>query len=119
MGCNMAVFKCVIRTLQTRRRGFDYNFHNRVATDTSGLYAFWLNGGACLYVGIATDIRRRMREHRLNTHNSRLERFFNAFPEIIEVSYIGLSDCTENQLRDLERRTVRALRPLTNVALQN
>lgn len=110
----MAVFRCALRVLQTRRRIFDYNFHNRVEPDVSGLYVFWLDSGACLYVGQTTDIRTRMRQHRTREHNIDLERYFAAFGQRIHVSYIALRDCSVDELLRLERKLIRALRPFTN-----
>ena len=113
-GCDMAVFHCALRVLQTRRRVFDYNFHNRVGADVRGLYVFWLDSGACLYVGQTTDLRTRMRAHRTREHNPDLERYFAAFGQRIQVSYIALRDRSVAELERLERKLIRALRPRTN-----
>ena len=110
----MAVFRCAINVLRTRRRGFDYNFHNRVEPQTAGLYAFWLDTGACLYVGMSTNISQRMYQHRMNEHNPDLENYFRAFSRRIEVSYIALRDRSAADLRRLEDKMIITLRPITN-----
>lgn len=103
-----------IGALRARRHGFDYNFHNRVADQESGLYAFWLSGGACLYVGMSTNIAGRLRQHRMQEHNLDLARYFNAFGREVEVSYAPLSGRSSAELRYAERRAIKKLRPLTN-----
>ena len=118
-GCDMAVFRCAVRVLRTQRQGFDYNFHNRITGGTSGLYAFWLDTGACLYVGETGDISRRMYQHRMSEHNPKLDDYFRAFQHQIEVSYAPLSQRTAAQRRHLERRLIAVLRPITNDAPQN
>ena len=50
-------------------RPFDYNYHNRVGGGVRGLYSFWFHG-CCLYVGMSTDIGRRLWEHRTNETNA-------------------------------------------------
>ena len=110
----MAVFRCALHALRTRRRVFDYNFHNRVEPNASGLYVFWPDSGACLYVGQTTNIRRRMREHRTREDNPDLEEYFAAFGQRIEVSYIALRDRSVAELLRLEGKLIRVLRPFTN-----
>lgn len=110
----MTVFNCAVNVLQTRKQGFDYNFHNRVAPESSGLYAFWLDSGACLYVGMSTNISQRMYQHRMQEHNPFLESYFRAFSRRIEVSYITLRDRSAADLRQLEDKLISVLRPLTN-----
>ena len=109
----MNIFRCALRTLRTRREGFRYGFHSQFASDAKGLYAFWLAGGACLYVGKG-NIRQRMYNHRMREHNGDLDRFFSAFERDIEVSYVRLDECSDLELRDLERNAIRTLRPVTN-----
>ena len=110
----MAVLRCAANTLKTRRQGFDYNFHHRVADGAGGLYAFWLNAGACLYVGQSRDLSRRLYQHRMNEHNSDLEGYFRAFSQQIEVSYFALPNPGEADLKRLEDRLIETLRPITN-----
>lgn len=110
----MAVFRCAINVLRTHKQGFDYNFHNRVEPGTAGLYAFWLDTGACLYVGESEDIGRRMYQHRFAQHNPDLRRFLKAFAQRIEVSYYTLQGSSQADRRQLERRLIDALRAFTN-----
>ena len=99
--------------LRLRRGPFTYNYHNRISKDMSGLYAFWLRG-RCLYVGKSIDISRRMYQHRMTEHNPKLERYFSAFAQEIEVSYISLMDKSETEILRLENKMIRILRPATN-----
>ncbi len=103
-----------IDMLRTQRHGFDYNFHNRVTGNEGGLYAFWLSGGACLYVGMSTSIANRLRQHRMTEQNLDLEQYFNAFGRDVQVSYVPLPGRASAELRSAERRAIRILRPLTN-----
>ena len=109
----MVVFRCAVNILRNRRHGFHYNFHH-LAPKVEGLYAFWLNTGACVYVGESGDISQRMYEHRMGKHNEDVERYFKAFARQIEVSYYVLQNSTGDDRRDLETRLIRALRPFTN-----
>ena len=106
---------CVICALKTRRSPFTYNCHYRVGSGKGGLYAFWCNR-SCLYVGMSGDIARRIYQHRMTEHNPMLERFFGAFAQEIELSYVALNDISGTELRRLERKTIRILRPIANKA---
>lgn len=110
----MAMLCGAVNALRTRRQGFDYNFHNRVEPGSGGLYAFWLDTGACLYVGLSSDLGRRIYQHRMNEHNPRLKSYFHSFARRIEVSYVVLPEHSAADLRRLETKLIRTLRPLTN-----
>ena len=110
---SMVVLQCAINALRNRRRGFDYNFHNRVENG-GGVYAFWLDTGACLYVGETDDISKRMYQHRMREHNRGLESYFIAFSQRIEVSYYVLQGRSRDDRRRLEHKLINALRPITN-----
>lgn len=110
----MAVFCCILQILRTRKRGFDYGFHHRVGPNVRGLYVFWLDTGACIYVGQSTNLGSRMRQHRMREDNPDLERYFAAFSQRIEVSYIALHGRSVAELLRLERKLIRVLRPFTN-----
>ena len=109
----------VLAVLRGRREEFHYTFADQVAAGLMGLYAFWLESGACLYVGQSIDIRRRLRDHKLREDNATLERWFRAFAREIQVSYVGKPrHLTGSVIASLEERAIHALRPLTNVRLQ-
>ena len=112
------LFCCVLSALRTRREGFDYTYHDRVSPGLAGLYTFWLDDGACLYVGKSTDISVRLRRHKTREDNPQLKRWFRSFPFDIQVSYVGQLGESGEEITSLERRAVHALRPLTNVLLQ-
>ena len=109
----MAVFRCAVSVLRTRKQGFDYNFHHR-ASRSGGLYAFWLDAGACLYVGESNNISRRMSDHRFREHNDELEEYFIAYPQQIQVSYVALPSLSRGDRLRLEDKLKITLRPLTN-----
>lgn len=111
---NKTIVACVLKVLRSRRRPFTYTYHKQVSSRTQGIYAFWLRR-RCLYVGISEDIQRRMYQHRMNEHNLRLERYFGAFSQEIEVSYIALSSIPYAKLRRLERKVISILRAATNI----
>lgn len=114
VGFDKAIIVCVLTALRSRRRRFTYTYHNQVRSGTRGIYAFWVRR-RCLYVGISGDIQRRMYQHRMNEHNPKLERYLEAFPQEIEVSYIALSDIPDTKLRRLEQKMIRILRTATNI----
>lgn len=105
----------VIDTLKRRRRAFNYNVHNQIQAGAAGLYAFWLGGGACLYVGQSKDIKQRIYQHRMRETNESLESYFQAFSRDIQVSYAELPN---TDISRLERDAIRTLRPRTNKLLQ-
>ena len=109
------VCSSAVDLLKRCRRAFDYNLHNRIRPGMSGLYAFWLDSGACLYVGQSKDIRQRIYQHRMRETNETLESYFHAFSRQIQVSYavIPVTDVSR-----LERDAIRRLRPRTNKLLQ-
>ena len=108
-----SVVSCVGQLLRERRSAFDFGFHSRVGKGRSGLYAFW-SGSACLYVGKSTDIGRRLYGHRMQEHNTKLDQFFRAFSDQIEVSVVSQEECGSADLLSLEGYFIRTFRPLTN-----
>ncbi len=114
MVSDCVIIECVINALRTRRCAFTYNYHNRVSIGECGLYSFWCRS-RCLYVGMSTNLHQRMLSHRLREHNAMLAKYFRAFPQNIEVSYVALGDKSGIELRCLERKAIRFLRPATNI----
>ena len=113
---NLEITNRIIDSLQSRRGPFSYNYHSRINSELRGLYAFWLGSHCCLYVGYSTDIRDRMRGHTMQEHNSRLARYFKAFPYDIQVSYVTLCDWSDAKLRQYEDELIEVLRATCNVA---
>ena len=109
----MAIIRCIINVLRTRRNPFSYNYHNRINNQIKGVYVFWLHN-CCLYVGQSENISRRMYQHRMTEHNRKLERYLKAFPREIEVSYFVLPDKSEAEILKFEQKIIRLLRPITN-----
>ena len=94
-------------------RPFDYNYHNRVGGGVRGLYSFWFHG-CCLYVGMSTDIGRRLWEHRTNETNADLHKYTHAFSREIEVSHVDMAGIERKVLEDIEARVIRRMEPRTN-----
>ena len=69
-----------------------------------------------MYVGMSTDIHRRIGRHRTGTHNSGLQQYFSAFSREIQVSYVVLPGYSESELQAMEEKAKAKLRPLNNVA---
>ena len=109
---------CVLGVLRSRREGFDYTYHDRVSPGLAGLYAFWLDDGACLYVGKSSDISGRLRQHKTREDNYELKRWFHSFPLDIQVSYVGQLGEPGDDIASLEEQVIHMLRPLANVLLQ-
>lgn len=110
----MAVIACIINALLTQRRPFTYNSHTLVGA-VRGIYAFWLDRSACLYVGKSEHIGSRLYQHRMQGHNEHLQRYFHAWPTDIEMSYVALSDHTPQEIGSFEQQAIALLRPITNV----
>lgn len=107
----------IIDSLRANRRPFDYGFDQRVGYGVHGLYAFWL-GRRCLYIGMSTDISRRLHQHRTQEHNARLLKYLRAWWRDIEASYVALDLSRSTDLQALERAAITTLRPMTNVVHQ-
>lgn len=110
-----ALITCVMAALRSQRRPFTYNYHNQFGENVRGLYAFWARG-MCLYVGMSENIGTRIYQHRMNEHNRELDRYFSAFAREIDVACIQMQDKTRRELRQLERKAICNLRPITNIA---
>ena len=110
----MAVIACIINALLSQRRPFAYNSHTLVGA-IRGVYAFWLDRSACLYVGKSEHIGLRLYQHRMQEHNERLQRYFHAWPTDIEMSYIALNDHTSGEIASFEQQAITLLRPIANV----
>ena len=101
----------VINALRSELRPFDYMFHEQVL-NTAGLYSFWLRE-ICLYVGMSTELRRRIEEHARNEPNIGLRGYINAYPNEIMISIVYLN-YDEDMLRKLETKAIGDLCPITN-----
>ena len=113
MACDLSSAAELAHCLRDRRRPFTHGFDARIGRETRGPYAFWLNS-ACLYIGMSISIRRRIYQHRKQEHNEKLERYFKAFWQNIEASFVPLAGKSESELRDAERAAIRVLRPRAN-----
>ena len=104
----------VLTALRVRRSPFTYVFHTYIHANQKGVYAFWLQQ-LCLYVGMSKDLRKRIYVHRIREHNVRLGRYLSAFAQDIEVAYVALKVNSDQELKELEKETIRFLRPATNI----
>lgn len=110
----MAAIDRIVMALKTQRRPFTYRSHTLIGA-VSGVYAFWIDHGACLYVGKSERIGSRLRQHRLQEHNECLRRYFHAWPADIEMSYIALNEHTPQEVALFEQQAITLLRPIANV----
>lgn len=106
---------CAVRVLRGQRQRFTYNCHKRIPEGIGGLYAFWLDSGACLYIGKSTNLSQRLYQHRMQEHNNRLDGFLRSFAQQIYVSHVTAFDCEGEDLQPLEKHIIRVFRPLTNI----
>lgn len=80
--------------------------------ESPGLYCFWVRG-ACLYVGMSMNLRRRLREHCEAEDNVQLAEYFETYGSEIGVVTV-YHDAPEARLRELESEAIRRMRPLAN-----
>ena len=80
--------------------------------ESPGLYCFWVRG-TCLYVGMSTNLKRRLKEHCEAEDNERLSEYFEAYGAEID-AVIVYRDAPEARLRELESDAIKKLRPLAN-----
>jgi predicted GIY-YIG superfamily endonuclease len=76
-----------------------------------GVYYLYVRGEVHpVYVGMARDVRHRLRKHRYNLQNG----WYPENPPVHDVSYTVQPTTTEAEARRVERAEIRALRPRWN-----
>lgn len=90
---------------------FGYSSHESV-NESPGLYCFWLRN-ACLYVGMSTNLKRRLIQHCTMEDNPILKSHFHTYANEISLS-LAYKNVAEKDLRSLESRAISKLRPLAN-----
>ena len=102
----------IVARLSHDKTGFGYLSYENV-DELSGLYCFWVRD-KCLYVGISTNLKRRLKQHCEGEDNKLLAEHFKAYGNEIKVSIV-YEDTTEQNLRRLESDAIRELRPIANI----
>ena len=77
-----------------------------------GLYCFWLRG-TCLYVGMSTNLKRRIAAHCTGETNPELADYFDTFEDEIKMA-VAYIDAPEDELRKMEAGAMSKLHPITN-----
>ena len=79
--------------------------------EKSGVYAFW-HGKRSLYVGKASNVKKRLLNHYNNTHNDKLKTMFKAYgAQGIKFSY---SDVPKEKITNAEKDNIERLQPQYN-----
>lgn len=104
----------IISRLTDPKLPFGHLFYERV-DEESGLYCFWLRG-RCLYVGISTNLRRRLREHCEAENNPILAKHFRVYPGEIMAVIAYEHGASEPHLRRLESYAISNMKPIANRA---
>ena len=110
-GC--AVSDIIDRLSSENRAAFGYLFYDSI-DELPGLYCFWVRG-RCLYVGMSTNLKRRLKQHCESEDNERLADYFNTYNGEIVVSVVYKEGTTETSLRRLELEAIKAMNPIVNV----
>ena len=90
---------------------FGYASYERVA-ETPGLYCFWIRG-ACLYVGMSGNLKRRLQQHCTAEDNPILRDHFRVYSGEVEISIV-YRDVSADELRKIESRAISKLHPIAN-----
>ena len=95
------------RKMALSRYNLDY-----IPSNIGGVYAFWYRvNGRCVYVGMATNIKERLRTHWRNSHNKKLKQWIRAFGGSMDICYLPVN---YGRIRRVERRLIKMWRPETN-----
>ena len=90
---------------------FGYRSYERV-DEMPGLYCFWIRG-ACLYVGMSTNLKRRLQQHCTAEDNPILKDHFRVYSSEVRLSF-ACRDVPVDDLRRLESQAISKLRPIAN-----
>lgn len=90
---------------------FGYTHYESV-DESPGLYCFWVRG-ACLYVGMSTNLKKRLQSHCMAESNTILKQHFDVYKNEIDLSIVYV-DGTVEQLCELERQAISKLHPIAN-----
>ena len=101
----------IMSQLKSETKSFDYNFHTNVDS-YSGLYSFWLRD-KCIYVGMSTNLQKRIEQHSHDESNSKLKKYFETYPNEIKISFVYLSN-TETEIRHIESKIISEFYPDAN-----
>ena len=90
---------------------FGYNSYEYV-DESPGLYCFWVRG-TCLYVGMSTNLKRRLQQHCMTEDNPILKDHFRSYSNEIKLSFV-YRDVLVDELRRYESQAISKLRPIAN-----
>lgn len=101
----------VILRLVAEQVPFGYTHYEHV-DESPGLYCFWVRG-TCLYVGMSTNLKKRLHSHCVAENNPILKEHFISYRNEIQLSlaYISVS---VDKLCEFERQVISKLRPIAN-----
>lgn len=89
-----------------------FTFHHIDCLPTKpAIYAFWFKH-RCLYVGQARNVRARLIHHWHHSHNVSFRQWVEAYRQSLAFEY---APCARDVLTEEELRTIRVLRPETNI----
>ena len=90
---------------------FGYRSYEHVA-ETPGLYCFWIRR-ACLYVGMSTNLKRRLQQHCTAEDNPILKDHFRVYSSEVRLS-LAYRNVPVDELRKLESQAISKLHPIAN-----
>lgn len=88
-----------------------YTYYEHV-DESPGLYCFWIRG-TCLYVGMSTNLKRRLQQHCSAEDNPILKDHFRSYSNEIKLSLV-YRNASVDELRRLELQAISKLRPIAN-----
>ena len=90
---------------------FGYRSYEQV-DESPGIYCFWVRG-KCLYVGMSTNLKRRLEQHCNSESNPILKNHFEAYRNEISLSF-AYKNVSESELFKIESHTISILHPIAN-----
>lgn len=110
-GLHDSKYDDAVKMLSGRRSGFGRLFYESI-DESPGLYCFWTRN-TCLYVGMSTNLKRRMKQHCEAETNPQLAEYFDVYNGEIEACVV-YENVGEEILRRMESYAIQCLHPLAN-----
>lgn len=91
--------------------------HIQDLPDKVGVYGFFQRGsGQCIYIGKTEQqgIRKRVKQHWVNSKSPVLGRWIKNFPERLEIAYVPIEFQKMHRVDSLETRLIRLWHPAGN-----
>lgn len=102
----------IVKQLSKNRMNFGYMIYVNI-DELPGLYCFWVRN-VCLYVGMSSNLRRRLKQHCEAEDNPELIEHFDAYSNEIEMTIAYEEDADERRLRRLESEAIKKMSPIAN-----